>query len=163
MASLDDIIEALQARNSIIKKRNYAQKAYGLMKAFETESVPPGSAAYEIGKYLTEKAIAEQIDLNAAFTSMGGITGSYKPGVGQSADQIALENLLTNAPNAFAEQEGLSYSLPAAILDKIGKKNLIEKALLDIDPVAQSIANPRPKLSDIDLLGALKSVFTSEE
>jgi hypothetical protein len=161
MASLDDIIEALQTRNSIIKKRNAAQKAYGLMKAFETESAPPGSAAYEIGKYLTEKAMADQIDLNTAFSSMGGITGSYQ--AGSSFDQIALENLLTNAPNAFAGQEGLSYSLPAEALNKIAKQSLLEKALLDIDPVAQSIANPRPKLSELDLLGALKSVFTSEE
>lgn len=163
MASLDDIIEALQTRNAIIKKRNDTQKAFNLMEAFKTESAPPGSAAYELGKYLTEKAISDQIDLDAAFTSSGGITGRYRPGPGQSADQIALENLLTNAPNAFTEQQNLSYSLPADALEKIAKQNLIQKALLDIDPVAQSIANPSSKSSELDLLGALKSVFTSQE
>lgn len=140
MASLDDLLLALTERYTVVKKQNELQKAYSLLNAYLNKSAPEGTAGYEYGKLLYDTAKTNQIDLNEALLNSGGITGSYRPGIGQSADQIALINALFSGETKFPEN--VSYKLPTDILDSIAKQSLIDRALLDIDPIANAIVNP---------------------
>lgn len=154
MASLDDILTALQARAAILKKQNDAQKAYNIIDAYLSNKAPEGTAAFEYGKLLSNEAEKQKIDLNEALMGSGGLTGRYRSGIGQSKDQIALINLLSGE---IPLPENVSYNLPIDILTNVVKSNLIDRALLDIDPVANAIVNPS---NDSDFSGSLKAALS---
>lgn len=155
MASLDDIITALQARAAILKKQNEAQKTYAILDAYLNNRSPEGTAAFEYGKLLSNEAKNRKIDLNEALLNSGGLTGSYSPGIGQSSDQIALHNLLFSGEMQLPQD--VNYNLPSDILNQVIKNNLLERALLDIDPIANAMINPT---NDSDFSGSLKAALS---
>jgi len=158
MASLDDLLLALNERYNVVKKQNEIQKAFSLLDAYLNKSAPEGTAAYEYGKLLYDTAKINKIDLNEALQSSGGLTGSYRPGIGQSANQIALINALFSGETALPES--VSYKLPTNILESVVKQNLIDRALLDIDPIANAIVNPS---NSGNLRESLKQTFLKPE
>ena len=153
MASLDDILTALQARAEYLRKKDPADKVLRLVNQYKENKSPEGSAAYEYGKLMNEQIAKQKIDLNFI---QDYIRIMNQPGSGYSPDLIKLGNLWD--PSELNASENLTYNLPNDILKKV-TNDLLLQALIDTDPVANAMINPT---NDSDLRSSLERALSEK-
>ena len=153
MASLDDILIALQARAEYLRKKDAADKVLRLVNQYKENKSSEGSAAYEYGKFMNEQIAKQKIDLPLI---QDYLPLQRRPGIGYSPDLIKLGNLWDSSE--LHALENVTYNLPSDILKKV-TNDLLLQALLDTDPIANAMINPS---NDSDFRSSLQRALSEK-